>query len=390
MEPFKIGDVVAGKYEITRELGRGGMGVVVAAHQRELARDVALKFLRPSATDKPESVARFAREARTATRITSEHAVRVHDVGILDGAPFIVMECLTGEDLARVIKRRGPLPCAEAVDLLLQACEALAEAHTLGIVHRDLKPANLFLTARTDGSPCVKVLDFGISKSTSPDDVSVTASAAVVGTPLYMSPEQLASSGSVDARSDVWALGVILYEMVTGKTPFTGESFATIAAAILRGSVPPPSELCPGLPAPLEQAIAETLTRDPNSRPSSVAAFAARIAPCGSDAARASCRRHRAHRRARGALDAACRDPRLDPRRRSAPVGRPSHAGPEGSHPGAGAQPVGGHGRAASLAEVRSARDRRGGRGAARVLRPTSDCGGSGVRLLPRRPPSRR
>jgi serine/threonine-protein kinase len=215
----------------------------------------------------------------------------VHDVGIIDGAPFIVMECLTGEDLARVLERRGRLPCAEAVDLLLQACEALAEAHTLGIVHRDLKPANLFLTARADGAPCVKVLDFGISKSTSPDDVSVTASAAVVGTPLYMSPEQLASSGSADARSDVWALGVILYEMVTGKTPFTGESFATISAAILRGSYPPPSELCPGLPAPLEQAIAETLTRDPNSRPSSVAAFAARIAPCGSDAARASCRR---------------------------------------------------------------------------------------------------
>ena len=291
MEPFKVGDVVDGKYEITRELGRGGMGVVVAARHRELGDEVALKFLQPSSTDRPESVARFGREARTATRITSEHAVRVHDVGVIDGAPFIVMECLTGEDLARVIKRRGPLPPVEAVDLLLQACEAIAEAHTLGIVHRDLKPANLFLTTRPDGTPCVKVLDFGISKSTALEDVSVTASAAVVGSPLYMSPEQLASSGSADARSDVWALGVILYEMVTVKTPFSGESFATIAAAILRGSYPPPSELCAGFPAPLEQAIAETLARDPESRPSSVAAFAARVAPCGSDGARASCRR---------------------------------------------------------------------------------------------------
>ncbi len=152
MEPFKIGDLVAGKYEITRVLGRGGMGVVVAARHRELGEDVALKFLRPSSTDRPESYARFAREARTATRIKSEHVARVYDVGAVDGAPFIVMECLTGEDLARVIKRRGALPPAEAVDLLLQACEAVAEAHTLGIVHRDLKPANLFLTARTDGS----------------------------------------------------------------------------------------------------------------------------------------------------------------------------------------------------------------------------------------------
>ncbi len=291
MDPFKIGDVVAGKYEITRVLGRGGMGVVVAARHPGLGEDVALKFLHPSLADRPESYARFTREARTATRIKSEHVARVYDVGTADGTPYIVMECLTGEDLARVLQRRGPLPPSEAVELLLQACEALAEAHKLGIVHRDLKPANLFVTTRPDGTPCVKVLDFGISRSTSLEDVSVTASAAVVGTPLYMSPEQLASSRTADARSDVWALGVILYELLTGKRPFSGESFATIAAAILGGSFPPPSELCPAVPAPLEQAIAETLARDPESRPSSVAAFAARIAPCGSDAARASCRR---------------------------------------------------------------------------------------------------
>ena len=126
MEPFKIGDVIAGKYEITRVLGRGGMGVVVAARHRQLGEDVALKFLQPSLVDRPESYARFTREARTATRIKSEHVARVYDVGTADGTPYIVMECLTGEDLARVIKGRGPLPPAEAIDLLLQACEALA------------------------------------------------------------------------------------------------------------------------------------------------------------------------------------------------------------------------------------------------------------------------
>jgi serine/threonine-protein kinase len=153
LDPFKIGDVVAGKYEIKRVLGRGGMGVVVAARHRELGEAVALKFLQPSLTDRPESHARFTREARTAIRIKSEHVARVYDVATEGGVPFIVMECLTGEDLARVIKARGPLAPAEAVDLLLQACEALAEAHELGMVHRDLKPANLFVTTRPDAHP---------------------------------------------------------------------------------------------------------------------------------------------------------------------------------------------------------------------------------------------
>jgi len=291
LEPFAIGAVIAGKYEITRVLGQGGMGVVVAARHRELGELVALKFLRGALTDKPESYARFAREARTATRIKNEHVARVFDVGTVDGVPFMVMEHLAGDDLARVIRRRGPLPVAEAVDLLLQACEAIADAHNLGIVHRDLKPANLFVTAGSDGTPFVKVLDFGISKSTGPGDLSVTASAAVVGSPLYMSPEQLASSRSVDARADVWALGVILYEMLTGKTPFAGESFATLAVAILRGTCTPASELRPDVPAALEEAIAGALARDPASRSASVAAFARRIAPSGSDAARASCQR---------------------------------------------------------------------------------------------------
>jgi hypothetical protein len=202
-----------------------------------------------------------------------------------------VASAATQEDLARVLRRRGPLPAAEAVDLLLQACEAVADAHNLGIVHRDLKPANLFVTTSADGLPSVKVLDFGISKSTSLGDPSVTATAAVVGSPLYMSPEQLASSRTVDARADVWSLGVILYEMLTGTTPFAGESFATLSAAILRGTYTPVSELRPECPPPLEEAIAETLARDRGARLPTVAAFAARIAPWASEAGRASCER---------------------------------------------------------------------------------------------------
>jgi serine/threonine-protein kinase len=290
LEPFQIGDVVAGKYEITRVLGQGGMGVVMAARHRELGELVALKFLRATSTESAESRARFAREARTASRIKNEHVARVYDAGTVDGVPFIVMEHLVGEDLARVLRRRGPLPGAEAVDLLLQACEAIAEAHNLGIVHRDLKPANLFVTTASDGTPFVKVLDFGISKSTSAVDASVTATAALLGSPLYMSPEQLASSRTVDARADVWSLGVILYELVAGRTPFAGESFATLAAAILRGTYAPVSELRADVPAPLEEAIAAALARESAGRPT-VAAFAARIAPSGSEAARASCQR---------------------------------------------------------------------------------------------------
>jgi serine/threonine-protein kinase len=188
------------------------MGLVVAAFHRDLDALVALKFLLPSLRESPQSKERFTREARTVMRLRNEHVARVHDVGDVDGTPFIVMEYLTGEDLAKALARRGPLAVDEAVDLLLQACEAVAEAHKLGIVHRDLKPANLFVTTGSDGLPFVKVLDFGISKSTAAGDLSVTASAAVVGSPLYMSPEQLTTSRSVDARADVWALGVILYE----------------------------------------------------------------------------------------------------------------------------------------------------------------------------------
>ena len=232
------GDVLAGKYRVERVLGQGGMGVVVAAHHLQLDEKVALKFLLPEALGNPEALARFEREARAAVKIKSEHVARVSDVGRLDsGAPYMVMEYLEGGDLQAWLIERGPMPVEQAVEFVLQACEAIAEAHALGIVHRDLKPANLFCVRRADGLLSVKVLDFGISKVTAPGagDSSMTRTSAVMGSPLYMSPEQIQSSKRVDARSDVWSLGVILYQLVSGQTPFDAEEVMELAVKIATG-----------------------------------------------------------------------------------------------------------------------------------------------------------
>ena len=231
------GDVLAGKYRVERVLGSGGMGVVVAAMHLTLQERVALKFLLPEGAKKEETVTRFLREARAAAKIKSEHVARVSDVGTLEsGAPYLVMEYLDGSDLSALLRRDGPLPPRDAVEYVLQACEALAEAHAVGIVHRDLKPANLFLARHAGGAPRIKVLDFGISKLTArdpsmpPDDPSMTRTRAWLGSPLYMSPEQMRSARDVDTRTDIWALGVILYELLSGKPPFDGETFPELCA----------------------------------------------------------------------------------------------------------------------------------------------------------------
>jgi serine/threonine-protein kinase len=282
----KPGEVLAGKYRIERVLGMGGMGVVVLATHLQLDERVAIKFLLPNALQMPEAVARFAREARAAVKIKSEHVARVTDVGTLDtGCPYMVMEYLHGRDLAQLVQDQGPLPIEQAVDCLLQACEAIAEAHALGIVHRDLKPSNLFLIHRADGSACVKVLDFGISKTTgmagSGPDLGMTRTTAVMGSPLYMSPEQMASARNVDVRTDIWALGAILYELCTGQVPFAADTMPQLCQMVLQEPAPPIRSRLPLAPEGLENAILRCLEKTPSNRYSNVAEFAAALLPFG-------------------------------------------------------------------------------------------------------------
>ncbi len=288
LDNFDIGHVILGRYEVTDILGTGGMGCVMAARDLELNRPVAIKFLLPSLRDRPEIVSRFEREARTCVRLRNEHVVDVLTVEKVNGVPFMVMEYLRGHDLGSVIRRNGALPLAESVDLLLQACEAIAEAHSLGIVHRDLKPANLFVTTGSNGRPLIKVIDFGIAKSTSADDLVSTAHTVAMGSPVYMSTEQFASASDVDERSDVWSLGVTLYEMLSGTPPFSGDSVQDVYAAIRRGKYSPLSERRPDIPAPIEQVLSEALAIDRDERLPSVKSFAAKLASFGTHRARAS------------------------------------------------------------------------------------------------------
>jgi len=290
------GQILLGKYRIERVLGVGGMGVVVAATHVQLEERVAIKFLLPEALGHGEAVARFVREARAAVKIKSEHVARVSDVGSLEnGAPYIIMEYLEGSDLAGLVQSRGPLPIEEAIEALLQACEAIAEAHSLGIVHRDLKPANLFMIRRADGTPSVKVLDFGISKLTGPpgsgSDMSMTKTSAVMGSPLYMSPEQMASSRDVDARTDIWALGVILFEILTGRIPFEADSMPQLCAMILQSPAPPLRRFRPDAPEGLEQVIFRCLEKNRAQRYATIADLAAALLPFASRRARDSIER---------------------------------------------------------------------------------------------------
>jgi serine/threonine protein kinase len=277
------GDLIAGKYRIGRVLGVGGMGVVVAARHEQLEQMVAIKFVKDDALDNDEAVERFLREARSAARLKSEHVARVLDVGRLEtGAPYMVMEFLEGSDLAQALTRDGPMAVDLVAALMLQICEAVAEAHAAGIVHRDLKPENLFLTRTVGGSPKMKVLDFGVSKTSVPmgdPSAKLTRTRAMLGSPLYMAPEQLRSSRDVDSRTDVWSLGVVLFELLSGRSPFEAEAMPELCLKIV--GEPPLSlaQLRPAVPPAIVAIVERCLEKDRTKRFDNAAELALALEP---------------------------------------------------------------------------------------------------------------
>lgn len=283
---IRQGEVLNGKYRVDRVAGEGGMGFVVAALHLGLDEPVALKFLHPECSRDELLVQRFRREARNAIKIKSDHVVRVMDVDSLpSGDPFMVMELLEGEDLAHVVAAEGALPATRAVDHILEACEALSFAHSMGIVHRDLKPSNLFLSKRADGSTCLKVLDFGISKALKGglgESFCLTKKQEIFGSPMYMPPEQLESAADVDTRADIWSVGVILFELLTGSPPFQAKSLAMLCTRIMQGPTPSILEARPELPAALDEAVARCLKRERKERWQHISEFVQAIKPFSS------------------------------------------------------------------------------------------------------------
>jgi serine/threonine protein kinase len=291
--PFAVGDVIGAKYEVMGLLGSGGMGYVISARHTELGEMVALKFLRPEALAHAELVERFAREARAAAKIRSEHVANVFDVGTLpDGTPFIVMEYLAGKDLADHLHQEGALPISVAVEYIMQACEALAAAHAHGIVHRDIKPENLFLTQQAQGMSMIKILDFGISKIALPRGKrDLVRTQMALGSPVYMSPEQIRCSDQVDARSDIWAVGCVLFELLTGVTAFDEPSLLELSAAILEREPVPLQTLRPDASTELENVVLRCLAKNPDERYQNVAELAIALYPFGPRRARISAER---------------------------------------------------------------------------------------------------
>ncbi len=284
-----VGDIVAGKYRVERMLGQGAMGVVVAAKHEELGQKVAIKLLRPEVNANDGALERFLREARAAAKLESDHVARVFDVGTFgDNCAFMVMEHLEGSDLERYLASCGRLDVPEAVDYVLEALEALAHAHAHGMVHRDIKPSNLFLTQRVDGTRRIKMLDFGISKTesglgaSSPGSSTLTSPHAVLGSPAYMAPEQIRSSKNVDQRADIWSVGVLLYELVSGNCPFMGDTIGDTLSRVLLGAFDPLTKVRPDVPQDFEAIVRRCLESDEKKRYQNVSELAAALGPFGS------------------------------------------------------------------------------------------------------------
>lgn len=286
MFELSAGQIIADKYRVDAVIGAGGMGVVVAATHIELGQRVAIKLLRDATS---EALARFKREARLLVKLRSQHVARVFDVGALDDeTPYIVMELLEGQDLSSLLTARGRLRVDEAVDYVLEAAEAVAEAHVLGMVHRDLKPANVFLARGPGGAETVKVLDFGVSKMLDAKMESeqttggLTNEGVALGSPGYMAPEQMTSSRDVDARADIYSLGAMLYRLVSGQNPYKGSSLVSVLAAMAIDPLPPLKTLVPDAPDGFAAAVERCLAQDRDQRWPTVAHLAHALAPFGS------------------------------------------------------------------------------------------------------------
>lgn len=287
------GDVVDGKYRIERLIGEGAMGCVYRAHHLVLGHSVAIKLLREAA-ETEEIRSRFVREGKATMALRSDHVVRVFDMGVLPSStPYMVLELLEGTDLRSLISTRGAIEVSEAVDYVLQVCEALAEAHLNGIVHRDIKPQNLFLTRRPNGTPCVKLLDFGVSKmaEVSQSSHELTMSQVMLGSPVFASPEQIRDSSKVDARTDVWSLAVVLYMLLGGGRPFDGADLPALCASIMVDAPRPLSSRCPAVPPELEALLLRCLEKSREKRTANVAELARQLAPFATAQGRVSAER---------------------------------------------------------------------------------------------------
>ncbi|WP_437644230.1 protein kinase domain-containing protein [Sorangium sp. So ce362] len=284
------GEVIADRYRVERLLGIGGMGAVVAARHLSLGELVAIKFMRAEHCGNAALLRRFQREARGMFRLKTEHVPRVHDLGALAPrpgialpVPYIVMEHLSGNDLRSIVERRGRLPVDEAAEYVRQACVALMEAHALGMVHRDLKPANLFLTYRTDGTPLIKVLDFGVAKFScarpEEDGLEMTTARSVMGSRRYMAPEQMLTPKDVDLRADLWALGVVLYQLVSGALPFGAETLEQLVLVVSEQAPRPLRNVCADLPEGFEEIVMGCLEKNRARRPASARELATALAP---------------------------------------------------------------------------------------------------------------